>query len=144
MAAVLQPPTVIRSAPVPRPAEDEGLMAALARMADLAGAPPTRLMADMAALSLGPGRIAFSDYERLRLYDADFWGQADRRQVAGARRARELALRANFRHDWFGLASNRIALATYLAAHGLPVPKIEAIFAPGLATPGPLVLRSRD
>ena len=119
-------------------------MAALARMAEAAGAPPTRLMADIAALSIGPGRIAFSDYERLRLYDADFWAPADRRQVVGARRARELALRANFRHDWFGFAANRVALAAYLAVHGLPGLRLEAVYAPGLATPGAQVLRGRD
>jgi len=143
MAAVLKPEFLARPAPR-RPAEDEGPMASLARMAEAAGVPPTGLLADLAALSLGPGRIAFADYERLLLYDTDFWGQADRRQVVGSRRARELALRANFRRDWFGLAANRIALATYLAAYGLPGPRLAAIYAPGLATPGALVLRGRD
>ena len=62
-------------------------------MAEAAGVPPTRLMADFAALAIGPGRVDFSDYERLRLFDEAFWGAAaDRRSVVGARRARELAL----------------------------------------------------
>src|SRR5579859_560318 len=125
MAAVLKPQFLTRPAPTPRGVEDEGLLTAITRMAEAAGAPPTRLMADIAALSLGPGHIAFSDYERLRLYDASFWDKADRRQAVGARHGRELAMRANFRHDWFALASNRVALATYLAAHGLPGLKIE-------------------
>src|SRR5450432_3143264 len=79
---------------------DEGMMAAIARMAEAAGVPPTRLMTDFATLAIGPGRIDFSDYERLRLYDEAFWGQAaDRRSIVGAKRGHELAMAINFRHD---------------------------------------------
>jgi len=67
-------------------------MAAIARMAEAAGLPSTRLMAEFAALAVGPGRIDFSDFERLRLYDDAFWGGHDRRRLVGARRAHELAL----------------------------------------------------
>ena len=123
---------------------EEGMMGALVRMAEAVGAPPTRLMADFASLSFGPGRIAFSDYESLRLYDEDFWAGEDRRWVAGARRAREIALQANFRHDWFGIVENRLALGAYLAAHGLPTVPLEAVYSAGLATPSANVLRTRD
>jgi hypothetical protein len=123
---------------------EEGMMGALVRMAEAVGAPPTRLMADFAALSFGPGRIAFSDYEGLRLYDEDFWAGEDRRWVAGARRAREIALQVNFRHDWFGMTENRLAFGAYLAAHGLPTVPLEAVYCSGLATPSANVLRTRD
>jgi len=120
------------------------MMGALARMAEAAGAPPTRLMRDFAALSLGPGRVSLSDYEQLRLYDESFWGEADRRAVVGRRRGREIALQANYRHDCFALATNRLAAGAYLAAHGLPALPVEAIYREGLATPSSHVLRTRD
>jgi|SRR5579872_4673236 len=127
-----------------KPPTDEGAMAMLARMAEAAGAPPSRLLRDFASLAIGPGHVSFSDYERLRLYDEAFWSGADRRWVVGARRGRQLALQANFRHDWLGMASNRLAWSAYLGAHGLPTVPTEAIYAPGLATPAANVLRTKD
>ena len=120
------------------------MMGAIARMAEAAGAPPTRLMTDFATLAVGPGRIDFSDYERLRLYDEAFWGQADRRRLIGVRRARELALAINFRHECFALATDRLAADAYLSAHGLPTAPVLAIYRPGLATPGRSLIRTRD
>ena len=125
---------------------DEGMMSAIARMAEAAGVPPTRLMTDFATLAIGPGRIDFSDYERLRLYDEAFWGQAaaDRRSLIGARRGHELALAVNFRHDCFALASDQLAANSYLSAHGLPTVPILAIYRAGLASPGRGLLRTRE
>lgn len=124
---------------------DEGMMSAIARMAEAAGVPPTRLMTDFATLAIGPGRIDFSDYERLRLYDEAFWGPAvDRRSLVGARRSRELALAVNFRHDCLALASDRLAANAYLSAHGLPTVPILAIYRAGLASPGAGLIRTRD
>lgn len=131
-------------APAFRAAPEEGVMAILTRLADATDTPPTRLMADLATLALAPGRVTLSDYERLRLFDAAFWGEADRREVVGARRARELALVANFRHDWFALAGDRLAAGLYLAAHGLPAAPVLAIFRAGLAAPGRNLLRTRE
>jgi hypothetical protein len=136
-------------APTPRAARrpsagEQGMMGAIARMAEAAGVPPSRLLRDFAGLSLGPGRVSLADYDELRLYDEAFWAGADRREVVGRRRARELCRQANYRRDYFGLASNRLAGFAYLAAHGLPVVPVEAIYREGLATPSPHVLRTRD
>jgi len=119
-------------------------MSAVARMAEAAGTPPTRLMGDFAALAIGPGRVDFADYERMRLYDETFWGEADRRAVAGMRRGQDLALAINFRHDCFALASDRLASNIYLSAHGLPTQPILAIYRQGLATPGRNLIRTRE
>jgi hypothetical protein len=127
-----------------RNAGDEGLMSAIARMAEAAGVPPTRLMADFAQLAIGPGRIDFSDYERLRLYDEALWAHTDRRAMVGARRGRELAMIVNFRHDCLALASDHLAADAYLSAHGLPTVPILAIYRAGLATPGGRLIRTRD
>lgn len=122
----------------------EAMPAAFARMAEASGAPPAHLMADFAALAFGPGRISFADYERLRLYDAAFWGAADRRGVAGAAQVRRIARIANFRRECWGLASDRLASSAYLAAHGLPTVPTLAIYRAGLAAPGASLLRTRD
>lgn len=144
MAAVLKLPALLGARSwTARAPGDEGRISALSRMAEAAGAPPTRIMADMARLALGPGRVSFDDYERLRLYDEAFWGGEDRRTVAGARRGRELCRAVNFRRDWFALAESPLASGGYLAAHGLPSAPTLAIFAPGLAAPGQALLRTR-
>ncbi|HEY1426757.1 MAG TPA: hypothetical protein VGF50_08810, partial [Caulobacteraceae bacterium] len=122
----------------------EAMPAAFARMAEAAGSPPAQLMADFAALAFGPGRISFADYERLRLYDTAFWGAADRREVGGRGQARRIARIANFRREYWGLASDRLASGAYLAAHGLPTVPTLAIYRAGLAAPGALLLRTRD
>jgi hypothetical protein len=127
-----------------RMGNDEGMVAAVARMAEAAGVPPARLMADFAQLAIGPGRIDFSDYERLRLYDEALWAHTDRRAMVGARRGRDLARAVNFRHDCFALASDHLAADAYLSAHGLPTVPILAIYRAGLATPGRRLIRTRD
>ncbi|HEY1751855.1 MAG TPA: hypothetical protein VGG29_11355 [Caulobacteraceae bacterium] len=121
----------------------EGVLSAFARMSDAVGAPIPRLVADFAALALGPGRVAFADYERLRLYDTAFWSKAYRREVVGAARGRELVRAANFRRDCQALAADRLAAGAYLAAHGLPTAPALAIYRAGLAAPGEALLRSR-
>ncbi len=133
----------------PRPANDrgyaeEGMVGLLARMAEAVDAPPMKLMRDFAGLSLGPGRVSFSDYVRLRLYDEAFWADCDRRTVVGARRNRDLMGQANFRHDWYGLAANKAAAGAYLSAFGFPVIPTTALFALDIASPSQSLLRTRD
>jgi hypothetical protein len=125
------------------PPGHELMPAAFARMAEAAGQPPPQLMADFAALAFGPGRISFADYERLRLYDAAFWGVADRRDVAGAGLGRRIARLANFRRDCGALATDRLAVNAYLAAHGLPTPQVLAIYRAGLAAAARTLLRTQ-
>jgi hypothetical protein len=137
-----RPPPAAAPAP-PRRAAEPGMMAQLGRLAVAAGAPAPQLMADFAALSLGPGRIALADYERLRLYDHGFWAAADRREAVGARRGHELALAANPRHDAFALAADRLASGAYLAAHGLPTVPLLALYRADLASPSRSLLRSK-
>jgi hypothetical protein len=138
------PPAAAPAAPLAaRRSGEPGMMAQLARLAGQVGAPAPQLMADFAALSLGPGRIAIADYERLRLFDHEFWGLADRREVAGARRAYEVALAANFRQDAFAIAADRLACGAYLAAHGLPTVPTVAVYRADVASPGRALIRSK-
>ena len=145
MAAVPKLSSLIPAMPSWRQATGhEAMPAAFARMAEAAGAPPAHLMADFAALAFGPGRISFADYERLRLYDAAFWGAADRRAVAGAAQGRRIARIANFRRDCWGLASDRLASSAYLAAHGLPTVADAGDLPRRPGRAGRQLLRTRD
>jgi hypothetical protein len=113
----------------------------LARAA-AAGAERVRLLADVAWLAAGPGRVSPADYQRLRLGDERVWSGTDRRAVAGRASARRIVRSANFRRDWLGFAGDRMAWTSYLDAHGLPVQPVLAVYRQGLASPG--ALRTRD
>ncbi|HEY5107440.1 MAG TPA: sugar-transfer associated ATP-grasp domain-containing protein [Caulobacteraceae bacterium] len=118
------------------------MIAVLARMAEQTGAPPTRLLGEFASLALGAGRLTFTDYARLRLYDDAFWAGADKKTVIGERRNRDICQTINQHRDG-GLFANRLATAAYLGAFGFPVPGVVATFAKGVAAPGPRLLRGR-
>lgn len=118
-------------------------MAVLGRIAAQSGVPPMRLMREIASLSFGPGKIAFADYVRLRLFDDDFWVGVDKRTVIGRRRNREIVAQAN-RPDAGGVCANKVAAGAYLSAFGFAVPRRAAIYAPDLAAPGMMLLRARD
>lgn len=122
---------------------DEPMMSVLARIATETGVQPMRMMREFAALSFGPGKISFNDYVRLRLFDDAFWAGADKRGVAGRRRAAEIMTQANHA-DGHGLAANRLAARAYLSAFGFPVPEAMAIFAQDLCAPGGALLRTRE
>src|SRR5262245_58708175 len=115
------------AAPRRERAAEPSMMAAVTRITEATGAPAMRIMSDAASLSFGPGRISFSDYVRLRLFDDAWWGGVDRRAVVGRRRARELQLQINGAGG--GPWSNPLAVSAYLAAFGFPVPEVVAIYA---------------
>jgi hypothetical protein len=135
------PPAILREPGLPR--GEASMIATLARMAGQSGAPPSRLLGEFAGLSFGPGKLAFSDYARLRLYDEAFWAGVDKKSLVGARRAREIAETLNHGQDGGGLLANRLAANAYLEAFGFAVPATLAIFAHGVAAPGRALLRSR-
>ena len=137
-------PDAPASLAVERPKGEQSMPAMIAEMAKVTGVPPMKLMRDFAGLSFGPGKVSFTDYERLRLFDEAFWAGVDRKSVVGQRRNRDLDVQANHRHDWYGLAANKVAANAYLAAYGFPVIPTQAIYAEGLATPSPSLLRGRD
>ncbi|HWA60516.1 MAG TPA: sugar-transfer associated ATP-grasp domain-containing protein [Caulobacteraceae bacterium] len=122
------------------------MMTALAHIAEETGQPAMWIMRDVAALSFGPGRITFGDYVRMRLYDEVFWAGADRRAVAGRRRAREIAGQLNGLppSGARGFFANPLASGAYLAAFGFPTAEVEAVYAPDLAAPGRRLLKTRD
>jgi hypothetical protein len=129
---------------VARPTTAQPVDAALLRIMAETKTSPLKIMRDYVGLSFGPGKISFKDYTQLRLFDAAFWAGVDRRAVAGQLRGIELHQQINYRHEWWGLFDNKIAMASYLAAHGFPVIPPLAIYIDNLGTVAAHVARSAD
>ena len=111
-----------------------GIDAALLKIVAASKTSPLKIMRDYVGLAFGPGRISFSDYCQLRLFDSEFWAGVDRRTVAGQRRNMAINQTINYRHDWWGLLDNKIATCSYLSAYGLPVIPILAVYCANLKT----------
>ncbi|MGP0059763.1 MAG: sugar-transfer associated ATP-grasp domain-containing protein [Beijerinckiaceae bacterium] len=141
---VFEAPPAAPTVTVARVQQDLGPMAVFQRIAAAYGISPLQLARDYASLAFGPGRVSFNDYVRLRLFDRVHWDGCDLRTVVGQRCNRELVVVINYRHDWFGLVTDKIASTSYLAAFGLPTIPIDAIFAPRLTRATPQCLRTRE
>jgi hypothetical protein len=135
-----QAPTVT----VSRAHQDFGPMAVFQRIAAAHDTTPLQVVRDYASLAFGPGRVSFNDYVRLRLFDRAHWDGCDLRTVSGQRHNRELVVAINYRHDWYGVVTDKIASTSYLSAYGLPTIPVTALFAPRLTRPSSLALRTRD
>ncbi len=97
---------------------------------------PLQVTADFVRLSFGPGKVSFTDYNRLKLFDKEYWANEDRRQVVGERRSAAIWSTINFRKDWWGFFDNKLAGCAYLAAFGLPVIRNLAIYCENLKIHG--------
>jgi hypothetical protein len=129
---------------VKRPTQQLPLDVGLRKMAEVAKSSALKVMREYATLAFGPGQVSFSDYTKLRLFDDAFYANSDKRTVVGQRRNFDIDLTINYRHDWMGLFSNKVASASYLAAHGFPTIPVSAIYAKDLAGASHLVARNRD
>ena len=115
----------------------------LLRIRQATGLSNTALVSAFTKLAFGPGRISFGDFVKLRLFDPDFHGGAPLNEFIGARRICWMYDKVNYRYDWFGMLSNKVATATYLSRYGFPVIPVIAICAPEI--PGaPSLLRGRQ
>ena len=129
---------------VARPKAAHAVDAALLRMVAETKASPLRIMRDYVGLSFGPGKVSFKDYTQLRLFDEAFWAGADRRAVIGQHRGVEIHQQVNYRHEWWGLFDNKIAMASYLAAYGFPTIPALAVYCQNLGTAAAHVARNAD
>jgi hypothetical protein len=107
------------------------------------GKSPLQLTGQYMRLAFGPGKIGFTDFVKLRLFDEAFHAGSPLDAYVGSRRNRDICVEVNHRHDWFGLMGNKVASGTYLAAHGLPTIPTAALFAPRLCSDAPGLLRDR-
>jgi Sugar-transfer associated ATP-grasp len=117
-----------------QPRSKHSVDAALLKIVAASKTSPLSIMRDYVGLAFGPGKISFKDYTRLRLFDQEFWGEEDRRTVAGQHRSAAIYYTVNFRHDWWGLVENKIATCSYLAAYGIPTTPTLAVYCENLTT----------
>ena len=127
-----------------QPQSTQAVDTALLRMVSETKASPLKIMRDYVGLSFGPGKLSFRDYTQLRLFDDAFWEGADRREVVGQHRGVEIHQQVNFRHDWWGIFDNKVAMASYLAAYGFPTIPTLAVYCPALETTAAHVARDAD
>jgi len=116
---------------------------ALQRIIAKTGGAPLKVAQDFVRVAFGPGKVSFDDFVKYRLFDREFLGEADPMEFIGLRRNLELIAEINYRRDWCGMLTNKVASASYLAAYCLPVIPMKAIFAPGFGTSAPNLLCSR-
>jgi hypothetical protein len=119
---------------VARPQESSDVASTLMRMVAASHTSPLRIVSDFARLWWGPGKVSFRDYNRLKLFDREFWADGDRRDVVGNRRSFEIWTTVNWRQDWWGFFDNKLASGHYLAAFGFPVIANLAIYCENVTT----------
>ena len=125
-----------------RPQVTQTIDGALLKMVAESKTSPLKIMRDYVGLAFGPGKVSFKDYTQLRLFDEAFWAGADRREVVGVHRNVELHQQINFRHEWWGLLDNKVAMASYLSAYGFPTIPALAVYAENLGTTATHVVRN--
>lgn len=119
---------------VARPEGPSDVGSTLMRMLAATRTSPLRIATDVARLRYGPGKISFWDYNRLKLFDQEFWGDDERRNVVGQRRSLEIWTTVNWRLNWWGFFDNKLASCHYLAAFGFPVIGNLAIYCENVTT----------
>ncbi|MEJ2653650.1 MAG: sugar-transfer associated ATP-grasp domain-containing protein [Gammaproteobacteria bacterium] len=119
---------------VGRPQESSDVTSTLMRMVAASHTSPLWIVSDFARLWRGPGKVSFRDYNRLKLFDREFWADDDRRNVVGQYRSFEIWTKVNGRHDWWGFFENKLASSHYLAAFGFPVIANLAIYCENVTT----------
>ena len=113
---------------VERPEAAVQIDAALMKIVKTTKSSPLKVMREYTSLAFGPGKVSFAEYHKLRLFDDAYYQGQDKRAVIGWKRNSQINLEANFRYDWWGMLSDKIASASYLAAYGFPTLPILAIY----------------
>lgn len=124
--------------------EGPPLAGQLAQISKASGLSPTAIALTFARLARGPGKLSFKDFIRLRLFDRAISAATPVSEFVGQRRNLEICHTVNYRHDWYGLMSDKVALSSYLATYGLPTIGLAAIYAPNLGAGAPPVLSNRE
>jgi hypothetical protein len=105
-----------------------------------AGSSPLKVAIAYARLALGRGKVSLEDYVKMRLFDPAFHDDGHSNAYVGQRRNLDICVAVNYRHDWHGLLSNKLATSGYLSAYGLPIVPATAVFVSNLTMGGAHVL----
>lgn len=105
----------------------EAMGDALRRMVHGAGSAAPVVKAFCRA-ALGPGRLSLQEFEHLRLFDRERYGDADLRSFVGLAASRKIWWTTNFKVALWSLMENKLAADAVLEAYGFrTIPKL-AVF----------------
>ncbi len=100
------------------------------------------VVADIARLSFGRTGLLTDEYFTLRLFDEKNLG-SPKNTFAGKNGIRKVWMTANYKENWFGPMSDKLAFDTMLSGFGLPVCKSKAYFSTGYDVPAFKQMRTR-
>ena len=80
---------------VSRVSAEAPLIVQLRAMKEQSGLKPSSMVRAFASLTLGPGKIAFPDFVKLRLFDKALFKNGDLKAFVGQRRNRDLCVHIN-------------------------------------------------
>lgn len=103
-----------------------------------------QVLMELAKVSFGPGKLSFSDYLAMRLFDDAQLAGADRTLFVGLDASRRIWMTANFDQEWWGIMQNKLAVTTLLGGYGFPVIPTLALYSEGMALRNAPVLRSAE
>ena len=103
-----------------------------------------QMVAEIARLSFGPGKVSTEEYFDLRLYDDTALAGQDKKSFLGMRGSKQVGLEANQNEHWFSVVSDKIVFYTLMAGYGFPTIKQRALYHPYLHMPAFRMLRKTD
>jgi Sugar-transfer associated ATP-grasp len=127
-----------------KPLEKLKAYAAASRIAAGGRRPYLSLLAELAKLRLGKGRLSFDEYVGLNLFDDTIYRTVDKSAFVGLRATQKIWLQANYRVDLFGLVNNKLACDMLFATHGFPILPTVAMFHEDVGIASPFLLRTSD
>ena len=102
------------------------------------------LLAEIAKLRLGRGRLSLEEYIGLNLFDDSIYRAIDKSAFVGLKVTQKIWLQANYRVDLFGLVNNKLASDMVFATHGFPILPTVALFDEDIGIPSPFLLRNSE
>ena len=129
---------------VERPTTTLSIDAALMKMVAQTKSSPLKIMREYTSLAFGPGRVSFAEYNKLRLFDDAYYEGQDKRAVIGWKRNSQINLIANYRYDWWGMLSDKIASESYLKTCGFPTIQTMAIYSDRAGRQSKMLLNTVD
>jgi hypothetical protein len=106
--------------------------------------PLPSMLAEIARLSFGPGKVSVEEYLDLRLFDDAGLAGADKAQFVGMRGSKIIGLRVNKDSQWCGVIGDKLTFYTLLNGFGLPTIQQRAFYHPKLQLPSLQMLKSLD
>jgi len=100
-------------------------------------------ISEIVRLGRGVGRLSPQEYFYFRLYDDSAYTSAARSRFLG-RKVQHGMIAACCDQRWWATAHDKLLYNALMQAHGLPVPRTQAVFHPSRSLPGAAALRTPD